>query len=137
MAGGQSRRAVELLDIYPTLIELCGLPANPKLEGRSLVPLLKNPAAEWTKGAVTSNGADKISVRTERWRYSRFPDGDELYDHQKDPNEWTNLAHGKHHAALKKQLAALLPPTVSMAKLRQFSDLSPEEKQQIRKRPRG
>lgn len=83
----QCQRTVELLDMYPTLLDLCGLPAKPDLDGASLRPLLENPAAEWDKPAITSNGPDKISVRTERWRYSRYPDGEELYDHSADPNE--------------------------------------------------
>ena len=124
----RSRRTVELLDIYPTLLDLCGLPEKPDLDGRSLRPLLANPEAEWDKPAITSNGSDKISVRTERWRYSRFPDGEELYDHDADPNEWHNLAEKPEHAETENRLAAMLPRNVSRREVKKWSDLTPEQK---------
>jgi arylsulfatase A-like enzyme len=90
---GKSNRPVELLSIYPTLIDLCGLPANPKLEGVSLQPLLENPNADWKHVAISTLGQNNHAVRDERWRYIRYADGsEELYDHQTDPNEWNNLA---------------------------------------------
>jgi len=93
MKKGQiSDRPVSLLDIYPTLLELAGLPANEKNEGRSLVPLLKDPKAEWTP-AIMTMGKGNYAVRSDRWRYIQYRDGtEELYDHEKDPWEWTNLA---------------------------------------------
>lgn len=92
--GGQRcDRTVSLMDIYPTLIDLCGLPKRPDLEGTSLFPLLRKPAAAWNRAAVTTYGRGNHSVRTERWRYIRYSDGtEELYDRQADPLEWTNLA---------------------------------------------
>ena len=134
--GDRSRRTVELLDIYPTLVDLCGLPKKPDLDGRSLRPLLTNPEAGWDKPAITSNGVDKISIRTERWRYSRFPDGEELYDHDADPNEWHNLAAKPAHAETKKRLAAMLPRSVSRKKVNKWSDLSSEQKN-LREMPAG
>jgi arylsulfatase A-like enzyme len=134
-AGGECERTVELLDIYPTLTDLCGLPARKELEGRSLRPLLENPKAPWDKPAITSDGPDKTTVRTERWRYSRFPDGEELYDHAADPHEWHNLANRPEHAATKKQLAALLPANPVRTRLRSWAKLSPEEKNLLRLPP--
>ena len=91
--NGASGKPVELLSIYPTLIDLCGLPANPKLEGVSLRPLLENPNADWDHVAVSTLGQNNHAVRDERWRYIRYADGsEELYDHRTDPNEWNNLA---------------------------------------------
>ncbi len=104
----------------PTLVDLCGLPPKEGLEGESLLPLLKDPAAKWDKPAITSHGADSISVRTERWRYGRFADGEELYEHENDPNEWRNLAGRPEHAELQKRLAAMLPANVNRRKLKQF-----------------
>ena len=70
-----------MLDIYPTLIELCGLSEKPELEGRSLVPLLKNPKAKWDRPALTTHGRNNHSLRSERFRYIRYSDGtEELYD---------------------------------------------------------
>ncbi len=112
-AGSVSRRPVELLDLYPTLAELCGLPAPAGLEGKSLVPLLRDPAAPWDKPArsVTQRGRSfGRSVRTERWRYTEWPGGAELYDHSADPHEQKNLAADPAHAGTLAELKKLLPP---------------------------
>lgn len=91
--GGKCTRAVELLDIYPTLAELCGLPVAANLEGHTLVPLLNNPKATRPfQAAITTHGPHNHSVRTELYRYIRYADGsEEFYNLQKDPNEWTNI----------------------------------------------
>jgi arylsulfatase A-like enzyme len=103
-------RTVELLDVYPTLLDLCGLPAAGTLEGRSLVPLLKDPQAPWTAPAISTFGRNNHAIRTERWRYIRYADGtEELYDHAKDPNEWTNLAALDEFTEVKRELSAWLP----------------------------
>jgi iduronate 2-sulfatase len=112
--GKSSDRTVELLDIYPTLAELCQLPAPKQLAGKSLKPLLQNPGAAWTKPAFTQVTRGKTmgrSVRTERWRYTEWDGGQagiELYDHDQDPGEITNLAGKKEQAATEKELARLL-----------------------------
>ncbi len=91
--GKRCPRPAELLDIYPTLIELCGLPPRADLEGISLVPQLKHPRAKRERPAITSHNQGNHGVRSEHWRYIRYADGsEELYDHRNDPNEWTNLA---------------------------------------------
>ena len=109
-ATGRCSRPVELLSVYPTLIELCGIEARPELEGASLVPLLKDPAAAWDRPAITTFGRDNHAVRSERWRYIRYSDGsEELYDHTRDPNEWTNLAGDPKLARIKKEHAAWSP----------------------------
>jgi len=101
---------VSLLDIYPTLVELCDLRRKPDLMGRSLLPLLKNPVADWERPALTTHGKDNHSLRTERWRYIRYSDGpEELYDHDNDELEWTNLAGDPKYAELKKGLIRWLP----------------------------
>ena len=133
--GGRCGRTVELLDLYPTLIDLCGLPPRNELEGRSLRPLLEEPDAPWDKPAITSDGPDKVSVRTERWRYSRFPDGEELYDHDADPHEWHNLAAKPEYATFKRELAALLPANPSRKILRNWAELADEEKNLLRLPP--
>lgn len=111
-AGGRSSRPVGLVDLYPTLIELCGLPPNSSLDGRSLVPLLKNPAAAWDRPALITSGFRNHSLRDENWRYIRYADGsEELYDHRKDPKEWRNLAGAKEYKDVKQRLARWLPKT--------------------------
>ncbi|MCP5114511.1 MAG: sulfatase, partial [bacterium] len=99
-AGGGRicRRTVELLDLYPTLAEAAGLPMPDGLEGKSLLPLLSDPAAEWDKPAYTVvRRGEKLgrTVRTERFRYTEWDEGrlgGELYDHNVDPNEYRNLS---------------------------------------------
>jgi len=86
-------RPVGLIDIYPTLLELTAQAANPNHEGQSLVPLLENPRRAWDRPTLTTFGLGNHAVRSTRWRYIHYLDGsEELYDHQNDPNEWTNLA---------------------------------------------
>jgi uncharacterized sulfatase len=119
-AGIQTRgrgcgRTVELLDIYPTLAEVCGLEGTPpNLQGRSLRPLLDNPNAAWDKPAISQvrranagSPVDGYSMRTERHRYSQWNGGslgEELYDYQKDPRELRNLATDPQVSGLKASM---------------------------------
>jgi len=108
--GRRCDRTVSLMDIYPTLAELCNLSPKRELDGVSIVPLLKDPDAAWDRPAVTTYGRNNHAVRSERWRYIRYKDGtEELYDHQNDPMEWTNLADKPRYASVKEELAAWLP----------------------------
>jgi arylsulfatase A-like enzyme len=100
----------ELLDIYPSLAELCGLPPPSGLEGHSLLPQLRNPKAKRAWPAITSHNPGNDTVRTDRWRYIRYADGsEELYDMSRDPNEWTNLAGSARYQKTKTELARWLP----------------------------
>jgi arylsulfatase A-like enzyme len=108
--GAVSRRPAELLDLYPTLVELCGLPARDGLDGHSLVPQLRDPEAPRPWPAVTTHGPNNHSVRDERWRYIRYADGsEELYDTVADPNEWTNLAGDPSYATVIREHRRWLP----------------------------
>jgi arylsulfatase A-like enzyme len=103
-------RPAELLDIFPTLLDILGLPARADLEGHSLAPQLKdaNAPREWP--AITTHNQGNHGVRTEEWRYIRYADGgEELYDMRADPNEWDNLAADAKHAGVKRDLAKWLP----------------------------
>ncbi len=114
--GSASVRTVELVDLYPTLADICGLKMPTNLEGKSLRPLLDNPKAAWDRPAftqVTRGGANARimgrSVRTERYRYTEWADGKqgvELYDYQTDPQELNNLADS---AEQPKTIAELKP----------------------------
>jgi len=99
-------RPVSLLDLYPTLIDLCHLPLVKTLDGTSLKPLLDNPDRQWKKPAIIEFQPGNCAVRTERYRYIQYQDGsEELYDHRHDPQEWHNLADSRQHTAIRQQLA--------------------------------
>jgi uncharacterized sulfatase len=116
--GKASERVVESLDVYPTVADLCGLIPPKNLAGASLRPLLNKPGLRWDRPAYTQvqRGAGEgrfmgRSVRTERWRYTEWADGKrgvELYDHQKDAREFTNLAKDPKHAGTVAELKTLL-----------------------------
>ena len=108
--GAISSQPAELLDIYPTLLELAGLPFKNDLEGLSLVPQLKDANTKRDRPAITTANPGNHSVRSERWRYIRYADGsEELYDHLRDPHEWKNLAGESKYADVMKELASWLP----------------------------
>ncbi len=110
--GRQCRHPVSLIDLYPTIVELCGVAARDGIDGQSLVPLLQDPDREWNRPALTTYGSGNHSIRTARWRYIRYHDGgEELYDHRRDPKEWTNVAAQAKHQATIDALRKLLPKT--------------------------
>ena len=108
--GGISKRPVSLIDLYPTLLELAGLPARSDVDGVSIVPLLKDPSAAWERPALTTAGFKNHTLRTERWRYIRYADGsEELYDHDADPLEHANVASKPEFATVKEDLRKWFP----------------------------
>lgn len=119
--GQRCLQPAELLDIYPTLTELCGLPPRSDLEGLSLLPQMQDASTKRERPAITSHNQGNHGIRSERWRYIRYADGsEELYDMQKDPGEWTNLAAQKEYAPVieehKKWLPKIdLPPAPNSA----------------------
>jgi len=134
--GKACGRTVELVDLHPTLAHLCGLTPPAGLDGQSLAPLVADPAASWDKAAITqvSRGTPTAtgettpkgqkpvmgySIRTERYRYTEWDEGKrgvQLYDYQTDPNELTNLADSKEHAAILADLRGALRKRVASAK---------------------
>ncbi|QEG37454.1 sulfatase [Bythopirellula goksoeyrii] len=101
---------VELLDIYPTLLQLCDLSAKQGLEGVSLVPQLQDANTKRERPAITTHNPDNHGVRTEKWRYIVYADGsEELYDMVKDPHEWENLTDRPELEAVKAELREWLP----------------------------
>ncbi len=110
--GKASPRVVEAVDLYPTLADLCGLPAPKGLAGQSLKPLLDNPQVKWNQPAytVTKFGANiGKAVRTERWRYAEYDDGGAmLFDRRKDPHELKNLANDPAYAKTVAEMKTLL-----------------------------
>lgn len=109
-AGGRTKQPAELLDIYPTLIDLCGLPQRDDLEGLSLIPQLKDPNAKRERPAVTSHNQGNHAVRSVKWRYIHYADDtEELYDMEKDPEEWDNLAGKPEYAEVIAEHKKWLP----------------------------
>jgi len=105
IASGLCRRPVDTLCVYPTLLELCGLPPSDDLDGVSITRLLRTPDAHWERPAVTEFNRGQCAVRSQRYRYIRYSDGsEELYDHETDPREWNNLAGDLDFADVKKAL---------------------------------
>lgn len=108
--GSICKYPVNLLDVYPTIVELCGLPPNPKNEGTSVVPLLKFPESAWETPSVTTYGRNKHAVRLGNWRYIQYAEGsEELYNLEKDPNEWINLAGEPGYESVIADLKMHLP----------------------------
>lgn len=114
VARGTCVGTVELLDVYPTIVDLCGLTNPGTLQGASLRPLLTDPTAAWDRPAYTSLRHDRVlgkSVRTERYRYTEWDggkEGVELYDYQDDPNELKNLAKHSVAASVVARMNSLL-----------------------------
>jgi arylsulfatase A-like enzyme len=108
--GAVCSKPAQLLDIYPTLLELSGLKADPKLEGNSLVPLLKNPQADWPHMARTSFGPGNYAIVPEHYRYIQYNDGsEEFYDRAKDPHEWNNVINNPEYTEVIKKHRAQIP----------------------------
>ncbi|MCB1229499.1 MAG: sulfatase-like hydrolase/transferase [Verrucomicrobiae bacterium] len=110
-AGSVCDRPVDLLGIFPTLTELAGIPSKQNVDGPSLVPLLKNPEANWDHVALTFlHEPGSFGLSADHWRYIHYHNGDEeLYDIQTDPHEWTNLAADPAHAGKLDELRSLAP----------------------------
>ncbi len=101
---------VGLIDVYPTLLDYCGLPKNNKNQGNNLMPLVREPNRNWDKPVLTSYGYKNISIYKQPYHYIQYADGSgELYDMKNDPNEWDNLAELSDFSQVKKDMQKLLP----------------------------
>ena len=108
--GKRSQRPVGLIDLFPTLADLCGLPIKDDLEGLSLKTLLQNPNATWARLALCTFGPNNHTLRSEDFRYIRYADGsEEFYDHRVDPNEWDNQANNPKYASVIRDFRGHLP----------------------------
>jgi arylsulfatase A-like enzyme len=113
---GQPHRQIDspvsLLDLYPTLIDLCRLapPSTHTLDGIDLAPLLSGKGTERGKPVLSTYGRGNHAIRDGNYRYIHYRNGDEeLYDHRHDKYEWTNLANDHAYDTVKKRLAQFLP----------------------------
>ncbi|MBC9868808.1 MAG: sulfatase-like hydrolase/transferase [Opitutae bacterium] len=111
-AGAVTNQPASLVDIYPTLVDLCDLKDAPRLDGQSLLPLIRNPALKTGRAVLTTHKFRNHSVRTVDWHYIRYADGsEELYNPQNDPDEFRNLAELPEFSAVKQNLSGMLPDT--------------------------
>lgn len=102
--------AVELLDLYPTLSDLCRLPSPKNVEGLSLMPQFRNPETKRIRPAICTSSPGSHSVRDEQWRLIHYADGSrELYDCLTDPDEFENVVTQKANAEVISRLARWLP----------------------------
>ena len=109
-ADVKTHKPAGLIDIYPTLVELCGLPPNKQVEGVSLAPLLKDPDISWDRPTICTFWKDNHAVISDQWRYIHYADGsEELYDIKQDPREWHNLAGDSQYREVIRRHAAYLP----------------------------
>ncbi|MBK1879005.1 sulfatase [Pelagicoccus mobilis] len=105
--GSKSEGLVELLDIFPTLTEICGLEDPEHVQGQSFLRNMKNSEADGKEVVYTVVTRGKNlgqAVRTERWRYAKWSSGEELYDLKKDPGELKNLAGSPEHAGILQKM---------------------------------
>ena len=108
--GHAVSKPVELLSIYPTLIQMCGLPPHGGLEGADLSPLLNDAHAKWERPSITTYGHNNHAIRSDHYRYIRYADGsEELYHHRDDPHEWHNVAGDAKHKPVIDDHAKWLP----------------------------
>ena len=126
-------KPVELIDLYPTLVELAGLPANKTNEGDSLVPLLNNAEANWDSPAITTFGLNNHAIQDGRYRYIIYEDGsEELYDHKTDPNEWNNIADKPEVAYIKGKFKKYIPKINAPWTKNSWFNFNPYFKNQIK-----
>ncbi|WP_347840169.1 sulfatase [uncultured Draconibacterium sp.] len=108
--GVRCNKPVQLLDIYPTLLDLCGLEADSLHEGNSLVPLLKEAESGWPYYARTSFGPGNYAIVSEGFRFIQYNGGsEEFYDHANDPHEWYNVVDNPKYANLIEEHRAQIP----------------------------
>ena len=131
--GTTCSEPASLIDIYPTLVELCMLPKNSHLDGISLVPQLRDPDTSRDHPAITSSYAGNHSIRNRDWRLVVYADGaEELYDHQNDPDEFYNLAGRQEYKVIRDQLARWLPQESAP----EFKPNSERSRARARKQPK-
>ena len=108
--GVKSDGVINLVDMYPTLIELCGLSPNPNNDGRSFAKLLENPQMSWNEPTLSTMGYMNHALTDGRYRYISYKKGvQELYDHNSDPLEHNNLANNPEYAQIIAKFKKYLP----------------------------
>jgi arylsulfatase A-like enzyme len=111
-SGTVCEHPVDMVNVFPTLVSLCGLPPKEGLDGHNMTPILKDPGSQWKWPALSEIKSGNMAVRTRKWRYIRYHDGEEeLYDRQNDPFEWNNLAGDDAYEQILKEHRRWIPGT--------------------------
>lgn len=131
--GSTIYKNVSLVDVFPTLTELCSLPPKEGITGNSLVPLLKTPEANWDYPVVSTLGDNHFSIRKDQWHYILYNGNEEeLYNLDDDPEEWKNLASVTNYKSIKEELKTFVPketePLIKTKAIRWADVLSGETK---------
>ncbi|VGO18552.1 sulfatase [Pontiella sulfatireligans] len=109
-AGAETKEPASLIDLFPTLIDLCGLPSIDDLDGTSMRPVLENPLSTVDRPAITTMGRGNHAVRSRDYRYIQYYEGsEEFYDHTQDPKEWTNLINNPEYSEIIAQHRKFVP----------------------------
>ena len=117
---GRTKSIVELVDMYPTLADLVGLDVPEDVQGKSLVPILKDHSVSVKHGALSFNKG--VSLRTSRWHYMRYTDQTkELYDMKKDRGQFVNLAKNREFADILKELDDTLDARLKVAQIKKLN----------------
>jgi arylsulfatase A-like enzyme len=115
--NSRSHEAVSIIDLFPTLAEIIKVSLPIQLDGQSLLPIIKDPNKQKESPAIIEYGKRNIAIRGDRYRYIQYSDGAvELYDHQTDPNEWTNLASDTNYADIIARLSKSIPQNFATAR---------------------
>ena len=105
-------RPVDMVNVYPTLVSLCGLPVKDGLDGHDMSPLLEDPQANWEHPAISEIKVGNVAIRSENWRYIHYHDGtEELYDQRNDPRNWNNLAGDEKYKDIIEAHIKYVPET--------------------------
>lgn len=109
--GKMCSRPVDMVNVFPTLLSLCGLPMKEGLDGYDMTTLLNNPGSKWPYPAISEHQqVGNVAIRSENWRYIKYHDGtEELYNSAKDPYEWDNLANGAKHGKILQEHRKWIP----------------------------
>lgn len=126
VGGKSTSNLTSLMDIYPTLVDLCNLPPRSDFDGVTLRPILANPDTNILRPIITTYDYGSYSIRYDKWHYIRYiDDSEELYDLEADPEEWHNLSIQPEFDEIKEELAEHIPsnpidlPEVSLIELQE------------------
>ncbi|MCK5692843.1 MAG: sulfatase-like hydrolase/transferase, partial [Bacteroidales bacterium] len=116
--GSKCNKPIDMVNVFPTLVSLCGLPALDGLDGHDMTSLLRDPGGDWPWPAMSEIKTGHMAVRSQNWRYIRYRDGsEELYESSIDPYEWDNLANEPEYGEILEEHRKWVPPVFAQSVL--------------------